>query len=74
MYLPADDATADAVRDGLALIEAAHRGDLTAARVVLDNGRPRLICAFLARVAADLVESLTEDPAEMFAWLREHHS
>jgi hypothetical protein len=64
----------DAILDGLALIEAVHRGDLDGGRCVLDNGNPRLIAAFLARVAADLVEDLAEDPAELFAWLREHHS
>lgn len=63
----------DAVRDGLALVECAHRGDLYGARAILDNADVRVVCAFLARLGADLIEDLCESPAEAFAALRERH-
>jgi hypothetical protein len=59
------------IRDALALIEAAHNEDMEGARVILGNGNNRLMCTFLARVAADLIEDLTEDAA---GWQREHHA
>lgn len=60
--------------DALALIECAHHDDLDGCRAVLDNCDVRLVCAFLARIGADLVEGLCEDPAEAFQWLRDRHS
>ena len=68
-----DEFELDAIRDGLGLIEAAHNCDLEGGRVLLDNADVRLVCAFLARVAADLVEDFAESPAEVFAWLRRTH-
>jgi hypothetical protein len=64
----------DVVRDSLALIEACHRGDLEGARVLLDNARVRPVCAFLARIVTDLLESWCEDPDSALAELREHHT
>jgi hypothetical protein len=64
----------DVVRDSLALVEACHRGDLEAARVLLDNARLRPVAAFLARIVTDLVEDWADDPAGAFAALREHHT
>jgi hypothetical protein len=49
---------ADAARDGLALVEAVHRGDGEAVGVVCDHGELRLMAVFLARVVDDLVEDL----------------
>lgn len=64
----------DVIRDALALVEAAHREDVEACRVLMDNCNARLVATFLSRVCADLLEDWTEDPAEAFAWLREHHA
>jgi hypothetical protein len=63
----------DPVRDGLALVECCHRDDLEGARAILDNARVVPVCAFLARVCSDLIESMTDDPVAALAWLREHH-
>jgi hypothetical protein len=64
----------DTVLDGLALIEAAHASDLEGGRVLLDNANARLLAAFLARVVADLVESLLEDDPDAFTRLRAHYT
>ena len=64
----------DVVHDALALVEACHRGDLEAARILLDNARLRPVAAFLARIVTDLVEDWADDPAGAFAALREHHA
>jgi hypothetical protein len=68
---PPDDL--DPVRDGLALVTACHYDDLEGARAVLDNCRLAAVAAFLARLSSDLIESMTDDPAEALEWLREHH-
>lgn len=68
----------DAVRDGLALIEAAHNGDLEAVRVLLDHGDLRPVSVFLATVCADLLGDLADwwkrPEAELFGRLRFHHA
>jgi hypothetical protein len=69
-----DPAELDVRRDGLALIEACHRDDLEAARVLLDNCNPRLVAMFLARVACDVVESMTDDADAALGWLRAQHA
>jgi hypothetical protein len=65
----------DAIRDGLALIEAVHYRDSQGARVLLDHGNTRLMARFLATVAAGLIADLAEwnrsEPAEAFTRLRE---
>lgn len=66
MHPPHDDA----VWDGLALVEAVHGADLEGGRCILDNGCPRTIAAFLARVIADLLEG---DP-EQVSRLREYYT
>jgi hypothetical protein len=65
----------DVVMDGLALIEAVHARDLEGGRVLLDHGNTRLLAAFLARLACDLIEGwlLDDDPAA-FTALREHYT
>lgn len=68
----------DAVRDGLALIEALHRHDLEAVRCLLDNADLRVVAVFLARVADDLVGDLAEwwnTPAgDLLSRLRTYHA
>lgn len=64
----------DVIRDALGLIEAAHRDDLEGAEVLLGNANCRLVAGFLARVACDLIEDVTESPAETLALLRERHA
>ena len=68
----------DAIRDGLALIEAVHRGDLKAVRCLLDCGDTRAQAVFLAGVADDLVADLSEwlrsDPEALLDRLRAHHT
>jgi hypothetical protein len=71
MWRPDED---DAARDGLALVSCAHFGDLEGARAILANANVRLVCAFLARLGADLLEDLTDSPDEALALLREHHA
>lgn len=67
MYLRGDGA-----RDGLALLECAHRGDWEGARAIFHNCDHQMVAGFLARVAADLLEQLTESPEHALAALREH--
>jgi hypothetical protein len=66
---------ADAVRDGLALIEAVHRGDLEGTRVLLSHGSPRVIAVALATIADGLIGDLAEwnrlEPCDVLARLRE---
>jgi hypothetical protein len=69
-----DDSHGDAMRDALALIQCVHTGDLEGGRAVLANANLRLTAAGLARIAADLLEDLTEDPAVALVLLREHHA
>lgn len=68
----------DAVRDGLALIEALHRHDLEAVRCLLDNADLRVVAVFLARVADDLIDDLAEwwntPVGDLLGRLREHHA
>jgi hypothetical protein len=66
----------DAERDGLALVQCAHAGDLEGARAVLGNCDLRATCAFLARVTCDLVEAWAadDDAAEMIGRMREHYA
>lgn len=68
----------DAIRDGLAMVEAVHRGDLKAVRCLLDYGDPRAQAAFLAGVVDDLVADLAEwwqaRPEDMLARLRDYHA
>jgi hypothetical protein len=64
----------DVVRDALALVTAAHYGDLEGGRVIADNCNTRLVAVFLARLGADLLEDLTADAREALAELREHHA
>lgn len=71
---PLDESYGDAMRDALGMIEAAHRGDLEGGRVLLDNANLRLTAAALARIGADLIEDMTDDPAAAIGWLREHHA
>jgi hypothetical protein len=59
----------DAVMDGLALVEAVHAGDLEGGLVLLGNGCPRSIAAFLARVIVDLLEDELS-----ISCLREHYT
>jgi hypothetical protein len=67
----------DAARDGLALVEAAHNGDWEGAKAVLANCDCQMVCGFLGRLAADLVEELSwlgdVAPEGAFARLREIH-
>ena len=69
-----DDAHGDATRDALGLIQACHNGDLEGGRCLLDNGNLRLTAAALARIAADLLETMCEDPAEALLLLRQYHA
>ena len=64
----------DAMRDALALIEAVRFSDLEGGRVILENANLRLPAAALARIAANVLEDWTDDPAGTFALLREHHA
>lgn len=67
MYLPGDGA-----RDGLALLECAHRGDWEGATAIFRHCDHQVVAGFLARVCADLLEELTASPAHALALLREH--
>jgi hypothetical protein len=62
------------IRDGLGLVECCHRDDWHLASTLLRHADAQLTAIFLARLVADLLESWTDDPAEAFAWLREHHA
>lgn len=66
MYLPGDGA-----RDGLALLECAHRGDWEGARAIFRNCDHQMVAGFLARVCADLLEELTASPEHAVALIRE---
>lgn len=67
MYLPGDGA-----RDGLALLECAHRGDWEGARAIFRHCDHQVVAGFLARVCAELLEELTESPEHALAEMREH--
>ena len=62
------------MRDALALIQCSHDGDLEGGQAVLANANLRLTAAALARIGADLLEDLTDSPAEALVLLREHHA
>jgi hypothetical protein len=64
----------DVIRDGFALVTAAHYDDLEGARVIADNCNTRLVAVFLARLSADLLEDLTADAGEALVLLREQHA
>lgn len=64
----------DVVLDGLALVEASHAGDWEGARVVLRHADMPMVTGFLARLVADLVESLAEDDPDAFTRLREYYT
>ena len=64
----------DVVLDALALVEASHAGDWEGARVILRHTEPPMVMGFLARLAADLIESLLEDDPDAFKRLREHYT
>jgi hypothetical protein len=64
----------DTVMDALGLIEAVHNSDLEGGRAILDNANVRLVCAFLARLACDLIEAGLDDDSAAFAALREHYT
>jgi predicted LPLAT superfamily acyltransferase len=71
-----DEFELDVRRDALGLVLAAHLGDFEGARAVVVNCRPQQVCMVLARIAADLVESVCEsagDADRMLATLRERH-
>jgi hypothetical protein len=74
MSLLGDRPSDDAMRDALALIQCVHNGDLEGGQAVLANANLQLTAAGLARIAADLLEDLTEDPAVALVLLREHFS
>jgi hypothetical protein len=65
----------DAIRDGLALIEATHYRDGEAVRVLLEHGDTRTMARFLATVCEGLISDLAEwnrlEPAAVLARLRE---
>jgi hypothetical protein len=71
---PRDQDDQDVVRDALALIQCAHADDWEGGYVILANCRPAQVAAFLARVCADVIESMTVDADAALAWLREHHA
>lgn len=64
----------DAARDGLALIDCAHRSDWEGAQAIFANCDTRMVAGFLARLAVDLIEELadwlTMEPADMVSHLR----
>ena len=64
----------DVIRDGLALVEASHAGDWEGVRVLLRHADMAMVTGFLARLVADLVESLLEDDPDAFARLRAHYT
>lgn len=74
---PADEHAADqdVIRDGLAMVEAAHRRDFEALGVLAANGDLRLMATFLARLADDLIGALAAwhdaPPGDLLAVLRE---
>jgi hypothetical protein len=57
---PQNDRERDALADALALVDATHRRDDLAAGVLLAHGDPRRIAGYLAQIAADLLEDLSE--------------
>jgi hypothetical protein len=69
-----DPAELDVRRDGLALVQAAHADDWEGAQAILNNCRAAAVAAFLARVAADVIEAMTDDADAALAWLREQHA
>lgn len=68
------DRDQDVVLDALALVQAAHADDWEGGYVILANCRHAQVAAFLARLAADVVESMTDDADAAIAWLRENHA
>ncbi len=61
---------ADTQLDGLALIEAQIRGDLTGAVAILDNSDAAAIASWLDRICALLLQSVSQDPLAAIALLR----
>lgn len=64
----------DALRDALALIEAVHRRDGVAERVLLDHADQRLMAHALAAIAEGLITDLAHwnnmEPSDALARLR----
>jgi hypothetical protein len=63
----------DPILDGLGLVECCHRDDWRGASTIIKHADAQLTAMFLARLACDLIEDMTDSPAEALARLRERH-